>query len=107
MDLHWFPVHQRGTLKILILTYQDPQYLCDFIVPYVNTNLRSSNMLLIAPCRAGNWWKITNCNRTTVHYGGQPQTVVNNCNPQFTRHTKNRRKPNRTISGAIIITNGL
>ena len=33
--------------------------------------------------RAGNWWKITNSNRTTVHYGGPPQTVVINCNPQI------------------------
>ena len=38
--------------------------------------------------RAGNWWKITARNRTTVHYGEPLQTVVNNCNPQFTRRTK-------------------
>ena len=56
MDLHWLPVHQRVTFKILILTYQAyhgtaPQYLCDLIVPYANTcNLRSNNKLLIAPC---------------------------------------------------------
>ena len=56
MDLHWLPVHQRVTFKILILTYQAyhetaPHYLCDLIVPYANTcNLRSNNMLLIAPC---------------------------------------------------------
>ena len=55
-DLHWLPVHQRVTFKILILMYQAyhetaPQYLCDLIVPYANTcNLRSNNMLLIAPC---------------------------------------------------------
>ena len=41
MELHWLPVHQRVTFKILILTYQDyyktaPQYLCDLIVPYAN-----------------------------------------------------------------------
>ena len=53
MDLHWLPVHQRVTFKILILTYQAyhgtaPQYLCELIVPYVNTcNLRSNNKLLI------------------------------------------------------------
>ena len=47
MDLHWLPVHQRVTFKILILTYQAyhgtaPQYLCDLIVPYANTcNLKS------------------------------------------------------------------
>ena len=35
------------------------------------------------PIRAGNWWKITNSNRTTVLYGGPPQTVVINCNPQI------------------------
>ena len=56
MDLDWLPVHQRVTLKILILTYQAyhetaPQYLCDLIVPYANTcNLRFNNMLLSAPC---------------------------------------------------------
>ena len=56
MTLQWLPVHQRVTLKILILTYQAydeaaPQYLCDLIVPYANTcNLRPNNMLLIAPC---------------------------------------------------------
>ena len=56
IDLHWLPVHQRVTFKILILTYQAyhetaPHYLCDLIVPYANTcNLRSNNMLLIAPC---------------------------------------------------------
>ena len=56
MNLHWHPVHQRVTFKILILTYQTyhgtaPQYLCDLIVPYANTcNLRSNNKLLIAPC---------------------------------------------------------
>ena len=27
-------------------------------------------------------------NRTTLHYGEPLQTVVNNCNPQFTRRTK-------------------
>ena len=53
MDLHWLPVHQRVTFKILILTYQTYhetalQYLCDLIVPY--DNLRSNNKLLIAPC---------------------------------------------------------
>ena len=56
MGLHWLPVHQRVTFKILILTYQTyhetaSQYLCDLIVPYANTcKLRSNNMLLIAPC---------------------------------------------------------
>ena len=54
MDLHWLPVHQRATFKILILTYQAyhetaPQYLCDLIVPYANTSFISNNMLLIAP----------------------------------------------------------
>ena len=39
-------------------------------------------------CRAGNWWEITTRNRTTVHYGEPLQTVVDNCNPLFTRHTK-------------------
>ena len=58
MDLHWLPVHQRITFKILILTYQAyhktaPQYLCDLIVPYANTcNLRSNNKLFIAPCHS-------------------------------------------------------
>ena len=56
MGLHWLPVFQRVTFKILILRYQayhgtTPQYLCDLIVPYANTcNLGSNNKLLIAPC---------------------------------------------------------
>ena len=54
-DLHWLPVHQRVTFKILILAYQAyhgtaPQYLCDFIVKINTCNLRSNNKLLIAPC---------------------------------------------------------
>ena len=56
IDLHWLPVQQRVTFKILILMYQAyhgtaPHYLCDLVVPYANTcNLRSNNELLIAPC---------------------------------------------------------
>ena len=54
--LYWLPIQQRILFKILILTYQAyhktaPQYLCDLIMPYSNArNLRSDNMLLIAPC---------------------------------------------------------
>ena len=43
---------------------------------------------LVDANKAVNWWKITSSNRTTVHYGAPLQTVVNNCNPQFTRRTK-------------------
>ena len=56
LDLHWLPIQQRILFKIFILTYEAyhktaPQYLCDFIMPYSNArNLRSDNMLLIAPC---------------------------------------------------------
>ena len=56
LDLHWLPIQKRVLFKILILTYQAyhktaPQYLCDLIMPYSNAlNLRSDNMLLIAPC---------------------------------------------------------
>ena len=56
LDLHWLPIYQRILFKILILKYQAyhktaPQYLCDLIIPYSNArNLRSDNMLLIAPC---------------------------------------------------------
>ena len=56
LDLDWLPIQQRILFKILILTYQAyhktaPQYLCDLIMPYSNArNLRSDNMLLIAPC---------------------------------------------------------
>ena len=42
-----------------------------------------SHTVILPVIRAGNWWKITNSNRTTVHYGGPPQTVVINCNPQI------------------------
>ena len=46
-------------------------------------NNYNSRVPLAPMIRAGNWWKITNSNRTTVHYGGPPQTVVINCNPQI------------------------
>ena len=54
-DLHWLPIRQRITFKILILTYQAyhhtaPLYLCDMITPYSNArSLRSDNLLLIKP----------------------------------------------------------
>ena len=39
-ELHWLPIRQRNTLKILLLTYQAyhntaPDYLCELITPYV------------------------------------------------------------------------
>ena len=46
-DLHWLPIRQRITFKILLLTYQAyhntaPDYLCELITPYCNArNLRS------------------------------------------------------------------
>ena len=52
-DLHWLPISYRITLKMCILTYQAchrtaPSYLCDLIVPYVNTrSLRSNDKCLI------------------------------------------------------------
>ena len=55
--LPWLPIRYRITLKICILTYQAyyrtvPSYLCDLIVPYVNTrSLRSNNKCLIKPCK--------------------------------------------------------
>ena len=56
-DLHWLPIRYRITFKICILTYQAyhrtaPSYLCDLIVPYVNTrSLRSNDKCLIEPCK--------------------------------------------------------
>ena len=56
-DLHWLPIRYRFTFKICILTYQAyhrtaPSYLCDLIVPYVNTrSLRYNNKCLIKPCK--------------------------------------------------------
>ena len=56
-DLHWLPIRYRITFKICILTYQAyhrtaPSYLCDLIVPYVNTrSLRSNNKCFIKPCK--------------------------------------------------------
>ena len=56
-DLHWLPIRYRITFKICILTYQAyhptaPSYLCDLIVPYVNTrSLRSNDTCLIKPCK--------------------------------------------------------
>ena len=55
-DLHWSPIRYRITFKIYILTYQEyhrtaPSYLCDLIVPYVNTrSLRSNDKCLIKSC---------------------------------------------------------
>ena len=51
------PIRYRITFKICILTYQAyhrtaPSYLCDFIVPYVNTrSLRSNIKCLIKLCK--------------------------------------------------------
>ena len=56
-DLHWLPIRYRITFKICILTYQAyhrtaPSYLCDLIVPYVNTrSLRSHDKCVIEPCK--------------------------------------------------------
>ena len=55
-DLYWL-IRYRITFKICILTYQAyhrtaPSYLCDLIVPYVNTrSLRSIDKCLIEPCK--------------------------------------------------------
>ena len=56
-DLHWLPIRYRITFKICILTYQAyhrtaPSYLCDLIVPYVNTrSLRSNDKFFNEPCK--------------------------------------------------------
>ena len=56
-DVHWLPIRYRITFKICILVYQAyhriaPSYLCDLIVPYVNTrSLRSNDICLIEPCK--------------------------------------------------------
>ena len=56
-DLHWLPIRYSITFKICFLTYQAyhctaPSYMCDLIVPYVNTlSLRSNNKCLIKPCK--------------------------------------------------------
>ena len=55
-DLHWLPIRQRITFKILLLTYQAyhntaPDYLCELITPYCSArNLRSNDMMLVRPC---------------------------------------------------------
>ena len=47
-DLHWLPIRQRITFKILLLTYQAyynaaPDYLCELITLYYSAhNLRSN-----------------------------------------------------------------
>ena len=54
-DLHWLPIRYRIRFKICIVTYQAyhrtaPSYLCDLIIPYVNTrSLRSNDKCLITP----------------------------------------------------------
>ena len=56
-DLHWLPIRYRITFKMCILTYHAyhrtaQSYLCDLIVPYVNTrSLWSNNKCLIKPCK--------------------------------------------------------
>ena len=57
-DLYWLPIRYRITFKMCILIYQAyhgtaPSYLCDFIVPYVNTRSRRSNdkCLIINLCK--------------------------------------------------------
>ena len=58
-DLHWLPIRQRITFKILLLTYQAyhntaPDYLCELITPYGSArNLRSNDMMLVRPCHPG------------------------------------------------------
>ena len=58
-DLHWLPIRQRITFKILLLTYQAyhntaPDYLCELITPYCSArNLRSKDMMLVLPCHPG------------------------------------------------------
>ena len=58
-DLHWLPIRQRITFKILLLTYQAyhntaPDYLCELITPYCSArNLRSNDMMLVRPCHPG------------------------------------------------------
>ena len=55
-DLHWLPIRQLITFKILLLTYQAyhntaPDYLCELITPYCSArNLRSNDMMLVRPC---------------------------------------------------------
>ena len=59
-DLHWLPIRQRITFKILLnITYQayhntTPDYLCELITPYCSArNLRSNDMMLVRPCHLG------------------------------------------------------
>ena len=73
-DLLWLPIRYRITFKMCILTYQAyhrtaPSYLCDLIVPYVNTrSLRSNNKCLIKPCKPR---LRTNGERCFTYYGPQ------------------------------------
>ena len=58
-DLHWLPIRQRITFKILLFTYQAyhntaPDYLCQLITPYCNArSIRFNNMMLVRPCHLG------------------------------------------------------
>ena len=49
-DLHWLPIRQRITFKILLLTYQAchntaPDYLCELITPYCSARNLISPMI--------------------------------------------------------------
>ena len=57
--------------------------MVDGVVLAIDAKQLYAHRKALQASRAGNWWKITNSNRTTVHYGGPPQTVVINCNPQI------------------------
>jgi hypothetical protein len=53
-DLHWLPIEERITYKVLLLAYkaqhgQAPKYLTDLVVPYVplRDNLRSQDQHLL------------------------------------------------------------
>ena len=54
-DLHWLPIRQRITFKILLLTYQAyhntaPDYICELITPYCSARNLRSNDMMVRPC---------------------------------------------------------
>ena len=58
-NLHWLPIRQCITFKILLLANQAYHntaldYLCELITAYCSArNLRSNDMMLVRPCHPG------------------------------------------------------
>ena len=91
--------------------YVDNVYMCQSCV-FLCRRLMCNDIMCITKMsfrfaltrRVGNWWKITARNRTTGNRFRLWLIIAIHNSPDA---RNNRHKPNQTVSGAIIITNGL